>query len=65
MTRAEKVALDELHKRKIDLADKVLVVSRGGYFGDSTRSEIVYAKACGKPVEFMEPEAEERWNALA
>ncbi len=62
---AEKVALDELHKRKIDLADSVLVVSEGGYFGESTRSEIAYAIARGKPVEFMESEAEERWNALA
>jgi hypothetical protein len=57
---AEKVALDELHKRKVDLADYVLVVSGGGYFGESTRSEIAYALAHGKPVKFMEPEAEMR-----
>lgn len=60
-----KARLDELHKRKIDLADYVLVVSReSGYFGESTRSEIAYAIANGKPVEFAEPEAEKRWNAL-
>jgi hypothetical protein len=62
---AMKARLDELHKRKIDLADRVFVVSKGGYFGESTRSEIAYAIAHGKPVEFMESEAEERWNALA
>ncbi|HUY46065.1 MAG TPA: hypothetical protein VMV92_10110 [Streptosporangiaceae bacterium] len=51
---AEKVALDELHKRKIDLCDRVLVVSdESGYYGESTRSEIEYARAAGKPVEFM------------
>lgn len=59
---AEKVALDELHKRKIDMADEVLVVSdASGYYGESTRSEIAYARAAGKPVRFMvaTPEAQE------
>ena len=56
----EKVALDELHKRKIDLADDVLVVSdASGYFGESTRSEIEYARAHGKPVRFLVEVAEE------
>lgn len=46
-----KVNLDALHKRKIDLADEILVVSdETGYVGDSTRSEIAYASALGKPV---------------
>jgi hypothetical protein len=50
---AEKVSLDELHKRKIDLADRVLVVSdETGYFGESTSGEIAYAVAQGKPVRF-------------
>lgn len=51
---AEKVALDELHKRKIDLADEVLVLNVGGYVGDSTRSEIAYAVAAGKAVRWLE-----------
>jgi Nucleotidyltransferase domain len=51
---AAKVALDELHKRKIDLADYVLVVNSGGYIGTSTRSEIAYATAHGKPVRYLE-----------
>lgn len=50
---AEKVALDELHKRKIDLADEVLVVSdESGYFGQSTAGEIAYAIEHRKPVRF-------------
>jgi hypothetical protein len=58
---AEKVALDELHKRKIDMADYVLVVSdETGYFGDSTAGEIWYAVEHGKPVRFAEPAAERR-----
>lgn len=45
---------DELHKRKIDLADEVLVLNVGGYIGESTRSEINYAEAHGKPVRYLE-----------
>lgn len=47
--------LDELHKRKIDLADEVIILNVGGYIGDSTRSELEYARATGKPVRFLEP----------
>jgi hypothetical protein len=62
---AEKAALDELHKRKIDLADYVLVVSdETGYFGDSTKGEIRYAAGHGKPVRFTEPRAALRARAL-
>jgi hypothetical protein len=50
---AEKVALDELHKRKIDLADEVLVLNVGGYIGDSTRSEIAYARETGKRIRYL------------
>src|SRR5436190_9845481 len=47
-------ALDELHKRKIDLADEVLILNVGGYIGDSTRSEIEYAEKVGKPIRYLE-----------
>lgn len=50
-----KTMLDELHKRKIDLADEVLVINVGGYVGTSTRSEIAYATAHNKPVRYLEP----------
>lgn len=50
---AQKAQLDELHLRKVDLADYVLVVSdESGYFGESTAREIGYAVRQGKPVEF-------------
>lgn len=58
---SEKVALDELHKRKIDLAGYVLVVSdETGYFGQSTAGEIAYAVAHGKPVRFAVAASEAR-----
>lgn len=54
ITEEQKHALDELHKRKIDLADEVLVLNVGGYIGSSTRSEILYAGAEGKPIRYLE-----------
>lgn len=51
--QAAKTNLDELHRAKIRLADLVLVV--GDYAGDSTRSEIAYARELGKRVEFTDP----------
>lgn len=56
-TTEQKVALDELHKRKIDLADEVLILNVGGYIGSSTRSELEYAKAHGKRIRFLEATA--------
>lgn len=50
----DKRMLDDLHRRKIDLADYVLVLNVGGYIGESTRSEIDYAEKLGKPVEYLE-----------
>jgi len=55
VTAEQKTALDALHLRKIDLADRVLVVNPGGYVGDSTSREIAYARAAGKPVSFTDP----------
>ena len=45
--------LDELHWRKIDLADEVLVLNVGGYIGYSTRREIEYAELIGKPIRYL------------
>jgi cell division protein FtsB len=49
-----KQKLDELHKRKIDLADEILVLNVGGYIGESTRSEIEYAQNLGKSIRYLE-----------
>ena len=51
-----KEMLDDMHKRKIDMADSIYVINVGGYIGESTRSEIEYAKAHNKPVRYMEAE---------
>ena len=46
--------LDEMHKRKIDMADEIFVINVGGYIGDSTRSEIEYATRLGKVIRYLE-----------
>jgi hypothetical protein len=53
---AVKQRLDDLHKRKIDLADEILVLNCDGYMGDSTRSEIAYAQAKGRRIRWLEPD---------
>ncbi|MFJ4998650.1 hypothetical protein ACIP5T_10885 [Microbacterium sp. NPDC088619] len=55
ITDEQKAALGELHLRKIDVADRVVVVNRGERFGESTTREIDYARAAGKPVTFVRP----------
>ena len=55
ITDEQKATLSALHLRKIDLADRVLVINPGGYVGDSTSREIAYARATGKPVSFTHP----------
>lgn len=55
VTSDQKAMLDALHLRNIDLADRVLVVNPGGYIGESTRSEIAYARATETPVSFTDP----------
>lgn len=49
-----KIMLDDMHKRKIDMADYIYVINKGGYIGSSTRSEIEYATKQGKEVKYME-----------
>ena len=46
--------LDDMHKRKVDMADGIYVINVGGYIGESTNSEIEYAKKHGKTVTYLE-----------
>lgn len=50
-----KSQLDQLHLRKIELADEVLILNVGGYIGDSTRRELEHAIRIGKRVRYLEP----------
>ena len=53
-TEGTKEMLDDMHKRKIDMADGIYVINVGGYIGSSTRSEIEYAKSKGKEIMYLE-----------
>lgn len=53
-----KVALEGLHRAKIRIADRILVVNPGGYIGKSTRAEIEYAESLGLPVDFTHAEVD-------
>ena len=53
LTRTKEM-LDDMHKRKIDMADEIYVINVGGYTGSSTKSEIEHAIATGKPVRYLE-----------
>ena len=49
-----KEMLGDMHKRKIDMANEIFVINKGGYVGKSTKLEIEYAKSTGKAVRFLE-----------
>ena len=53
-TEDQKVMLDDIHKRKIDMADAIYVINKDGYIGDSTKSEIQYAMMHNKKIYYME-----------
>jgi len=53
-TEGTKAMLDDMHLRKIDMADEIFVINVGGYVGESTRSEIEYALKNGKAVRYLE-----------
>jgi hypothetical protein len=55
ITPEQKEALDQLHLRKVEMADEVLILNVGGYIGDSTRRELHHAQNHGKRVRFLEP----------
>ena len=49
-----KAMLDDMHKRKIDMSDEIFVINPGGYIGESTRNEILYAQRNGKIINYLE-----------
>lgn len=53
-TEGTKAMLDDMHKRKIDMADEIFVINVGGYIGRSTQNEIIYAKSKGITIRYLE-----------
>lgn len=46
--------LDEMHRQKIHMSNEIYVINVGGYIGESTKSEIEYAKSNGKKISYLE-----------
>ncbi|WP_310603987.1 hypothetical protein [Anaerosporobacter sp.] len=57
ITDEQKLMLDDMHKRKIEMSDTIFVINKGGYIGKSTMSEIEYAKSIGKKIEYLEKQS--------
>lgn len=49
-----KKMLDKMHRQKIDMSDEIYVINVKGYIGESTKSEIEYAKTKGKKISYLE-----------
>ena len=54
LTDRVKEMLDDMHLRKIDMADDIFVINKNGYIGSSTKKEIEYAKAANKTIIYLE-----------
>ena len=50
----QKLMLDAVHKAKIANSEAVVVINPGGYIGDSTKSELLFAAAMGKSIFVVE-----------
>lgn len=60
-----KEMLDDMHLRKIDMADEIFVINVDGYIGESTEAEIEYAEMSGKEVRYLvDPEEPDDFNIL-
>lgn len=49
----KKTELDQLHLKKIEMADEVRIINVGGYVGSSTAREYAYSRWIGKSLSFM------------
>ena len=49
-----KKMLDKMHRQKIDMSDEIYVINPEGYIGESTKSEIEYAKSKRKKISYLE-----------
>ncbi len=65
LTPADKERLDELHLRKIDMCDEILVINVDGYIGQSTSREIAYAEIHNKRVRYLEDDGAIAGNGKA
>lgn len=56
LTEDEEKQCELVHKKRIELSGMILVVTRDGYYGRHTNSNIRYAKALRKNIQYVEIE---------
>ena len=56
ITEKQKIELDKIHKDKIRISDAIYVINKDNYIGESTKSEIEFAKEHNKTIFYMEEE---------
>lgn len=61
VTPEEKQRLDLLHLHKIDMADRVVFLNKGGYMGESTTRELAYAVFSHKDLDWFDRRLGEQW----
>lgn len=54
ITEDQKIELDKIHKEKIRLSSAIYVINKDNYIGDSTKSEIDYARKNHKQIMYLE-----------
>lgn len=52
-----KEMLDRLHKKKIEMSGYVLILDKDGYIGESTKSELDYARKIYRKISFYNDES--------
>ena len=46
--------LADIQNKKIEMADEIFVINKNGYIGNSTKTEIEFAKSLGKKINYLE-----------
>ena len=60
-----KETTDDVHKKKFDLSDEILVINIDDYIGESTKSEILHALKAGKIIKFLYPHKKRDWEDVS
>lgn len=47
------VRMNDLHRRKIDIADEIFVVNFENYIGEDSIKEVEYTEKCGKKIRWF------------
>jgi hypothetical protein len=55
LTEEQKTIFDQVHFAKIDNSDAIVVLNEDGYYGQSTKNEIRWARMKGKKVFWTMP----------